>query len=876
MAPRWVVRLLARVVPEERHDDVIGDLEELHGRRVARWGRLAAGGVTVCDGLLQVVAHTFRAVGRAATAGSRWVSGAELRLALRLVRKQPVMTLTSVVALGAGIGIVAGAFSVFQQGIYGELPFANGDRWVTIESYAEESGARTPMDLQRLRIFRSSASAVAYVAGTETSQMNVVHATGEVERIEGAQVTPGIFRYLPYRPLLGRLLVPADGASGAEPVALIRESLWLRRFSRDMDVVGRSIDIAGADHLIVGVLPDDAEFPGGGEIWLPLHEEDLGAADDRASVGSRFIAILAEGATPAQAQAQLAQLSSQAAAPGSGAEALRLRVTPLTRVLVSPQIQVAILVFMSVLLAVFLVIAANVGNLVVARTSRRSAELAVRTALGASRPRLVGQIFAEMLVIGGLASVLGLAAAGGILAVYDRVLDELPFWVHLGLRPSTAVAVVVLAVLAAGVTGIVPALRATRKDPADALRGAGRGGALGIGRVGGFMIAAEVALSVALLGGAALFARGFQLYLNPTFQLPDDRVLTARLVLDLDEAALVEGGAATVADSLATVLRTLQQDVAALPGVAAVGVASHLPRTSPYPEPLEVEGRPDLLPTPLVAMGPGLLDVLEVRPLVGRDIDEGDLRPGAPPVALVNESFALATYGTTQVLGRRLREAPEADQEDAGPWREIVGVVPDVMEVAGPVGAAGVYVPLRTRRFVSLALRVESDPLALTGRLRRAVFDVDPDLNVSEIVRLDGVGSENRIALQVMSSALTGIGVITLLLSLAGVYSIVSLAVTQRTREIGVRVALGAEPGRILWSVLRRSGLLILGGAVVGAVAGHQASKVRLFVFAVPEAGGWFFPGLVLVMALAGLMACWVPARRALSIQPVEALRYDD
>ena len=874
MAPRWIVRLVARVVPADRHDDVVGDLEELHGRRVDRWGSVLGALITVVDGSWMVVSHAACGVAGALFGGNRWVSGMEIRLALRLIRKQPVMTLTSVVALGTGIGMAAGGYSVFRQAIFSDLPFENGDRWVVLASYSEETGDRTSLDLERLNLIRTSAPAIEYVAGAEVSEFNVVYESGEVERISGARVTPGTFAYLPYVPLLGRLLVHQDGLTGAERVAIIRESLWERRFSRSPDILGQPLNLAGASYLIVGVLPDDAGYPNDGEIWIAMDEETMGAVSDRGAVGGRLIAILSEGATLDRAAAQIAQLSARVSAAGRGVEAQRHTVTPMTRMLVSPQIEIMILIFMAVLVTVLLIIAANVANLIVARTSRRSSELAVRTAMGASRSRLVGQLFVEVLVLGAIAAVPGLMLAGGILAAYDRVLDEMPFWIHLHLDPATAVAVVFMALLASGVMGVIPALRATRKDPAEALRAAGRGASLGIGRIGGAMILAEVALSVALLGTAAVYAKGFQSYVDPSFHLPDDRVLTARIVMDVEASHLVEGGASTVEDSIMIAVQEIQRAVATLPGVLEVGVASHLPRVSPVPEPLELEGRADVVPTPIVDLGPGLFEVLEVDVTLGRSIVEADLRPEAPPVVVVNEAFALENFGTTQVLGRRLRRVPEGGAE-ALPWRTIVGVVPNVMEVTGPVGGAGVYYPFSARRFFTVAVRVDSDPLALTGLLRRAVFDVDPQMNISDIVRLDEVGAGNRIPLAVMSSALTAIGIITLLLSLAGVYSIVSLAVTQRTREIGVRVALGAEPGEILWSILRRSGLLILGGAIIGALVGFQGTKVRMFVFVTPEPGAWLYPGLVALMGLAGVLACWLPARRALAIQPVEALRYD-
>jgi len=284
-----------------------------------------------------------------------------------------------------------------------------------------------------------------------------------------------------------------------------------------------------------------------------------------------------------------------------------------------------------------------------------------------------------------------------------------------------------------------------------------------------------------------------------------------------------------------------------------------------------VEGRSEFVRAAVARQGPGLFDVLDTELILGRDLQATDRLPGAPRVVVVNQAFAGEAFGTDQVLGRRIRVASHGEGGPEEPWLTIVGVGPNVMEVTASSGAA-VYVPLTGARFVSAALRVDRDPVALSGVLRRAIFDLDPALDVSGIVRLDDVGAENRTALVAMSSAMTAIGLVTLLLALAGVYSIVSLAVTRRTKEIGVRVALGADPTSILRSVLGSSGMLVLGGAIVGALAGIGFSRLDLFVFALPEPGPWLFPALVGSMTLAGLLACWVPARRALAIQPTEAM----
>lgn len=869
--PRWIVRLLEALLHPDEHDETIGDLEEVHRERSERAGPIAATVGTVAEGLFLAVTHGARRVVSALRDRNTRLSWLEVRLALRLVLKQPVMTLTAVSALGIGIGIAAGAFSVFQQSMYSALPFENGDRWVVIQSYSEETGRRTRLDLERLAAFRAGASAFEYIAGSESLEINVVADDGGIERLAAARVTPGTFAYLPYTPLLGRLLNRSDGRPSAEPVVLIRESFWDRAFGRDPGVLDESLALAGVDHRVVGVLPDEARYPSEGELWIPLDEESAGAtAEVNAVAGTRLPAILVEGATIEQADAQLARISTATEASIAEVEVQRHRILPITRTMSTGQGQLILILVMAVLVSILTVIAANVANLIVARTSRREAELAVRSALGASRSRIVAQLFVEVLAIGVPAAIIGLGLAGMILRWYDGILDELPFWVQLELDPWTAVAVATLALTASGVMGLIPAMRATGDTPARALREAGGRSTLGIGRFGSAMIALEVALSVALLGTGVVFARGFQAYVDPMVHLPEGQVLTARMVMDVGPEDLVEGGAVTVADSIGDVLARLEEGLKSVPGVRGVGFTTHLPRAAPFPELVEIDGETDLARAGIALQGPGVFDVLGIEPVLGRDFSEEDRLAEALPVAIVNAAFATETFGTTQVLGRRVREAPPAGGE-TGPWHTIVGVVPNVMEVTSSAGAA-IYLPLTAARFVSVTLRTDTNPMALSGPLRRVAFDVDRQMILSEIVPLEEVGSENRQALSAMTGALAAVGLTTLLLALAGIYSIVSLAVTRRTKEIGVRVALGAEPTSIVWSVMGRSGGLVLGGAILGAAAGTAFSRARPFAFALPDPGPFLYPTLVIVMTFTAGLACWVPLRRALAIQPVEAL----
>jgi len=405
MVPRWLVRLLETVLPADRHDDLIGDLEELHRRRLGApsGGRLRAHLATLFESALLLARFTVGRWLARAVGALRGVSAAELRLALRLVRKQPVMTATAVVALGVGIGIVAGAFSVFHQVLTSDLGWPGGERWVLLESRHAETRAREPMTLELLEALRAEAPALAYVGATRNGDFNVVltagpgsgpeagSVSGEVERLTGTRLTPGTFRHLPYTPLLGRLLVPADGRPGAAPVALIRESFWERRFARSPEVLEAHLAVAGTEHRIVGVLPDEAGYPNEGELWLPLPETTLGATAHGDPIGTRLVGVLAtaerprtqaRGPEPARerAQAQAQQLADRITATGRGLPRLSVQVRPLAEIPVDASLQTGIALVMGLFLAILLVIAGNVANLVVARTARRGPELAVRTA----------------------------------------------------------------------------------------------------------------------------------------------------------------------------------------------------------------------------------------------------------------------------------------------------------------------------------------------------------------------------------------------------------------------------------------------------------------------------------------------------------------
>lgn len=880
-APAWARALLRRAVPEERRDDVLGDLEEVHLRRRRRLGAPAAWLATSIEALL--VAGAFQAARwrRDEWTMTRWVTWSEVRLGLRWILKQPVMAATAVLAMAVGIGLATTGVAVLEATVFAELPIPGGERFVRLRAYAQPGG-RTEIDLERYHLFAEQADAFEHVGAIGAERVNLIRRSGDVEPVRAALVTPRSFAAVPGVPVLGRTLLPADAQPGAAPVALVRESLWRRKLGADPGAIGTAIDVAGVERTVVGVMPDGYEFPARSELWLPLDDRTLGGSVDRPRPGLVVFGVLREGVAPATAREQIEALSARLAAERAAATdpEIRVAVVPYTETPEGWELMITVLI--TVLVLVLIVIASNVAHLIAARTAARSAELAVRTALGARRSRLVGQLTVEVALLGAVAAVLGLAGSGAALGRLGVLLSgELPFWIDFAPGGITLAFVVGITLLAVVVAGVVPALEATRRDPAGNLRAAGPGGGgARLGRLGSAMVVIEMALSVALLSAALVMARGFANSTDDDLDLPRGQILTAWI----NEPPEAHGGGP---DNGAATKAALAAAARALPGVAAGAVATHLPRADPparltelAPEPGERPAAP--VAAPVAGVGPGYFAVLGADALAGRVFRDEDFAPGAPAVAVVNQPFVDRFLGGRNPIGRRLRRVdPEGAEAGAAPasWREIVGVVPDLgLSVADPASAAGYYVPIDGgRTYYYLALRTAGvEPMALAAPLRRAFAGVDPGIDARRVVPLERVGWEDRAFMSGFGSALTALGGMALLLSLAGIYAMLSFAVTRRTREIGIRVALGATGRQVLRSVVGSTALRLLAGAVLGAALALVLMRAKaMLVTRLPAGEPWVLPSVLALLLVAGVAASWSPTRRALGIQPGEALRVD-
>lgn len=785
------------------------------------------------------------------------ISTGEVRLALRLIVKQPILSVTIILALATGICLATMGFTIREELVYRTLPYAAGDRFTQLFA-VDRHGDRQPLGLERYRVLRDHAVSFEHVGAGQTQPFAVTHGPDDVETIRGMMLTPRSMQWLEAAPLHGRIFIPADGDSGAEAVVLIRESLWHRRYGGDEAMVGRQIVVNGRPRTVVGIMPDSFKFSNAGEMWVPLDELTLGGRADALFV----FGVLRPGMSVVAADDEAKRLSAQVPPATPDAEGARAVVRSFT---VDPNdSSVAMSAMVFVLVMVLMVVASNVATLIFARTWSRAPELAVRSALGADRVRVVGQLFLETLVLGSIAAMIGLSASWGILRAIRGTLGDIPFWITLTPTPRTALFVVALTLLVGVVSGLVPALRVTRHDLRNSLQ-AGRGFAAGgFGRIGAVLLVVEIALSVGLLNGAVTMARAFESYVDDVPALPRNQVLTTQL--------------GRVQDPL--VRDKVVEAVAAIPGVIAAGAAEQLPRLYPQPrptvlEPVDGETPRAAMTAPSHAVGEGFMEAIGARALSGRLFTRADFRAGAAPVAIVNEPFVQKFFGGRNPLGRRIRiERPREAEE---PWREVVGVVPDLgLSVANPSMAAGFYMPVRDETLWHLAIRTAGDPLKLTPRVRAAAAAVDPDAVLEEVKLLDEAGYEERWFLSSTAIALTAMGGMALVLSIVGIYALLSFMVTRRTREIGIRIALGATRAQVVRSIAGGAMILLMIGGLIGSGLGLAMLRMRdLLLVSIPNAGVWMPATIFLTLALAGGIAAWMPTRRALGIRPSEALSAD-
>ncbi|MEM7414332.1 MAG: FtsX-like permease family protein [Gemmatimonadota bacterium] len=868
MTAPWLARAFLRLtVPKEELEAILGDLEEVHRWRVAVRGAKTAWLLTMHEAFGIGSRECRDRIADGMT--GRWISGSEVRLAARLLLRTPMMTATSVFALAVGVAVATIGFTSVDAILNPRLPFEGGDRWVSIEALDAESRHSRSVEATLFERWRSESRTLVHVGAVRETLVNLALDEDRVAVVSAGFVTPSTMPLLPVRPLHGRAFTPADARPGAPPVVLLTEPLWLRLFEGDPDVVGRSIRLGDTTYTVVGVLPNEAVYPTLAELWVAWSAQDLSAHLDSGVSDTGVFGVLSAEAQPSDANDQLgsATMAWTDSRPDQPAATVLVRRVGEVSGGGAPS---ALLI--AVLVGALGVVAGNVGNLVVARTAARRGELAVRSALGASRRRIVGQLAFEVLVMTVLASALGFAATRLLLgALDDRRTRDLPVTMDFSVSPRTLLFVFFATLFVATVAGLVPALRSTRSNASDALRAAGRGSARGIfGWFGHTMIVVQIALSIGILGAATMIHSGWLTqYVNPTLDVPAEQLWMAGLIPPTGIDRLQ-------ADALSEeYLRRLRE----LPDVRAVALSTHVPGTDADARMIEmerVEGEA-ILRIPTIDVGPGYFGAVGHTVLAGRGLRPEDYLPGAPAVGLVNADYASQLLSDRNPVGTRVRAAAPADGEP-GPWIEIVGVVGGPsLSAADPERTGGLFLPLRNLDATQIIVRSIERPSGFGAQARATAFSVHPRLLVTgDAVLSERLGNVRRIY-AVMGSILTGLGVVILVLSLVAVYALLSFEVTRRTREIGVRVALGAARADVVVPIARRVGSYVVVGGVVGTVFGLGLLWMarEMLVLRFPATGAGTFLTLTGLVLASALLAALVPVRRALGVRPIEALRAD-
>jgi putative ABC transport system permease protein len=868
---RW---MLQRVLPREARDAAEGDLFQLYAERHASRGAASARLWYWCETLsfcARFSADRVRRV-RLLPTGSSIPSALDLKLGARMLVKYPGLAIVGGLGIAIGTALGAGAHAWVNGYMYPPLPLEDGDRIVAISNVDMRGGVTLRPRLHDFAVWRAELRSLVDLGAFRTASRNLVTPDGPIQPVAVAEMSASGFRVARVPPLLGRVFEEADEQTGAAGVMVIGYDVWQRRFAADARVIGHTLRLGADVHTIVGVMPAEFGFPVSDSYWVPLRMDPSGYEFGRAPEIIVF-GRLAPGATKEDAQAELTVVGSRTAAAHPGThESLRPHIAHYRDALTGGEGAGALVTVVQLTFILLLaLICTNVAILVYARTVTRAGEIAVRTALGATRGRIVTQLFAEAFVLSAASALAGLGfAAGALRFAGERLANasptgRLPFWVDMRLSFDTIAYTLLLATIAAIIVGVLPAVKATGAQLKASLGNLSGGARAQLGRTWTVLIVAQVAVTVSVLPVAFLLVDVFRARAMQTPGFPADEVLVV--------GARADDGSRTNGEASAQ--RRLIAALESEPGVRGITVSAGAPGDdSAEALRIQIEGASTDVRVRTSHVDPNYFSVFQVKAIVGRLFSPSDLNTPARPV-IVNRSFVTDVLGGVEPVGRRVRA--RAEDGDERPWHTIVGVVDDFptgFTNRGLLDAKMFYLIAAGERAGDLLLvRLQAEtPGDFTPRLREIAMRVDPTLQLHQVRALDDLYTDRRRTTRTLAIAFAvGVGSI-LLLSTAGMYALMSFAVNQRRREIGVRAALGADARRILTGILGRAALQLALGVVVGL--GFAVVLERLTDGEVM--GGnvlVLVPAIALFMALTGLLAAAGPARRALRVQLTDALR---
>jgi putative ABC transport system permease protein len=800
----------------------------------------------------------------------------DIRYALRNLLRRPTFTLIAVVTLALGIGANTAIFSAINALLLKPLPFPELDRVVAVWDKLPARGVmHNEVTVANYLDWQSQTQSFEQLALYRWWSANLT-GIDPPERIQGFLVTANFLDVTGMKPILGRTFSPEENQPGKDQVAVITHSLWQRRFGGDPNILDKTITINSIVRRVIGVMPERFNFPKGAEIYAPLQMTPE-LMKSRGNHGYYVIGKLKQGASIQSAQAEIdnvsARLEQQYPETNKGWGAT---VFPIVADMVRTY-DTALWVMMAAVGFVLLIACANVANLMLARASGRQKEIAVRTALGASRWRIIRQLLTESVIValigGGLGILIGFWGVDALRAANPgEAAKYAAGWYQLGINPAVLLFTLGLSVVSGIVFGLAPALQMSKPNLNDYLKEGTRGTTGTSHGLRSSLIVFEVALSLVLLVGAGLLTRSFLSLLRTDPGFNPDHVLTMNLVLPRakykDDAAL------------ATFYNDLVQRVKVQPGVESAAFVNYLPLGgSNSSDGYLIEGEPEPAPGQehegrYRVATPDYFRTMDIPIVRGRAFTEQD-KAGTTPVVVVNETLARQHWPGQDPLGKRIRFY--GPPERAG-WREIVGVVKDVKHELNIPVTPEYYLPHAQDSWNAMVLvaRTSVEPSSLAGALRQQVWAIDKDQPVFDVKTMQEVRSSS-VAVYSFSSVMLGIFAgVALVLAAVGIYGVMAFAVTQRTQEIGIRIALGARTADVLKLVVKHGMKLALIGIVIGLAGSWALTRfIKKLLVGVEATDLLTFSLVSLCLLVAAFIACYLPARRATKVDPLVALRYE-
>jgi putative ABC transport system permease protein len=816
----------------------------------------------------------------------------DLRYAVRTLRRSPLLTALAVLCLSLGIGANVSQFSIVHATLVAPLPFEDGDALVDVWTAQPASGQRSTVSYPDFLDWAREARSFAALAAV-SSRSFALGGGAEPERVQGAAVSAGLFTMLGTRPVLGRDIGPADDRPGAPRVLLLTDDLWRRRYGADPRIVGRTVPVNDRPHEVIGVLPPRVRFPFQQLAYVALAPvADPGTRVDRPL---EVFGRLAPTVSIDAARSEMTAIAARLASVHPENKEWGAIVRPLRDYFAPPDVRLVTLTALGAVTMILVIACANVASLLLARASGRRREMSLRAALGAGHRRLVRQLLTEALVLGLISVPAGVAFADlGVTLIAAAIpADDIPYLIDFGLSRTVLAYAVLVAVGSSLVFGLAPAWHSARVDLVSALRDGGRSGnAWSRTPARSALVVVEVALSLVLLVGASLFVRSFLNMQRTSPGFDAAPLLTLRLYLPGQGYAEPGAKARRVADVV--------ERIEAVPGVIAAGASNLIPLDGGGGgSRLTVEGRDVPAGSEGVfwaGLTPRYWEALGVPMLKGRALTRTEAETRSA-VAVVNVSFVrrflsregapprqagfghgrlrgAADLGALDPIGRRLRllDAPDA------PWFTVVGVVADVMteEMDSNPEQPAVFVgyPHQEAANTGLVVRGAGDPAALAAAVRAAVHASDPTLPVFSVMTMEELRRRGLWQFQLFGWMFSIFGALALVLGSAGVYGVLSHAVSLRTPEFGVRMALGATAGDVLRLTVRQGFRLIAAGVVLGLAGAAATTRlVGTLLFGVTPTDPASFALVVLVLTAVGALACYLPARRAARVDPMVTLR---